>query len=268
MDGRYLLSYPESLGTPDYDRAGRRITREIEFPNRTKPVLHSSVQRLPNGRYRYSYRVQNAANARQAVRKFVVEIRSPQALADVRIGATPANWGAVLETHGNQYSKPGIVFEASGGSLLPGQEGAEFGFDSIAKPGITTVYSIGETQDEAAIASLPVEVRTQIERARRLGLGSVHIYGIGPKHPPDRNYYAVAADFVQMISRVELASGQSPFLQAVRASLTEYMEAVRNSTTEIEGVLLPQPELELEDTPKNDLETSVTEALRLSLDLD
>ncbi len=89
--------------------------------------------------------------------------------------------------------------------------------------------------------------------------------------PMRPSVFAATSVRASAAAAVQIVSGQSSPTSttlALGAVLSEYMEGVRNSTNEIEGVNLPKPQFEFKEKPQGDLEVAVLEALQMSLDIE
>ena len=305
QSNQLVLTWPEDLGSPSFERkpGARRIER-IDLNNRVEPSVSIAVRRSESG-FEYRYRVTNGETAEQPIRRLEMPVSAFRIGTDTIVApASWTNTAEPIPNTGVQgLAVPNVSMQylltedipkeilsellrnlpvllrwdadsrprggqAQFSAIPPGGQRDAFEVRSPLRPGFTTVYAFGGAPPELD-GDIPSVVREQA-RPILISRGQPAVT-IGPMIRAEASTREIVGDFQLGISRLaeegRLDAGSPAIHEALRA-LDGYMDYLRAAYTGMEDVPLADLQgspLAFRETPGNDLEAEVLQAMQLSL---
>jgi len=199
------------------------------------PEVVFAVAPTGDGRFHYTYKVENGTHARQPIGRISIldySDSSPQGAG--------AKWTAHVEPHKERdlgtpaVSASAIEWQSNSAapSIAPGSAMQILTIDSTSLPGFVSMALRGDSKSNEytpdAVASLPQEVRDQLARLLNTTSDARSSMVIGPRFPRDASPSAIAQNYsfgMQRLIRRGKLDANSPFVQKARALFNEQLQA-------------------------------------------
>jgi hypothetical protein len=232
------------------------------------PEVSSAVTTTGDGRFHYTYKVENKAHARQSIRKISLPDYS-----DSSPRGAGANWTAHVEPHNERdLTTPTVSVSAiewtsnsASPSIAPGNAMQGLMVDSTSLPGFVNMTFRGDSKSNEytsdVAASLPKEVRDQLARVMNPAWDSRNSMVIGPRFPKDTSPSTTAQNYslgIQWLIRRGRLNADSPFVVQAQALFNEQLQAG-------DQTLLSSRSLDFVKQAKPGLEEMIANALEIAL---
>jgi len=272
--GQYVFYDPPSAEYVVYyapDSAGEQSVQPtiLRFGTHSlvDPEVTFEVAPTGDGRFHYTYKVENGAHARQSIRKISIldySDSSPQGAG--------AKWTAHVEPHNERdLATPAVSASAieltpnsASSSITPGNAMQGLMVDSTSLPGFVSMAFRGDSKSNEytpdAAASLPKAVRDQLASVMTAALDAKSAMVIGPRFAKGTSQSTLSQNFdfgIQVLVRHKLLDPNSTFVQNARRVLGTQLQ----SNDEIQ---LNSASLDFTKDAKTDLEKEIANALEIT----
>jgi hypothetical protein len=230
--GEYVVYYaPESADASSAQPTILRFgTHSLVDPNVTFTVASTG-----NGRFHYTYNVENGTHARQSIRKVSVldySDSSPQGAG--------ANWTVQVEPHNERdLGTPAVSASAiewtsnsAAPSIAPGSATQGLTVDSTSLPGFVNMAFRGDSKSNEytpnAVVALPKEVRDQLANVMNPARDLQSAMAIGPRFAKGTSQSTISQNFdfgIQVLVRHKRLNANSPFVQNARKTLESQLQS-------------------------------------------
>jgi hypothetical protein len=241
--GEYVVYYaPESAdASPAQPTILRFGTHSLVDPDVTFAVAPTG-----DGRFHYTYKVENRAHARQSIRKISIldySDGSPQGAG--------ANWTVHAEQHSERdLGTPAVsasVIEwtsnSAAPSIAPGSATQGLTVDSTSLPGFVNMAFRGDSKSNEytpdAVVALPKEVRDQLANLMNPARDVQSAMVIGPRFAKDTSQSTISQNFdfgIQVLVRHKKLDANSSFVQNARKVLESQLQS--NDTIQLNSASL------------------------------
>lgn len=231
------------------------------------PEVTFAVAPTSDGRFHYTFKVENGAHARQSIRKISIldySDSSPQGAG--------ANWTAQVEPHNErELGTPAMSASAiewtsnsAAPSIAPGNAMQGLAIDSTSLPGFVNMAFRGDSKGNEytpdAVALLPKEVRDQLAMVINAARDAQSVMVIGPRFAKGTSQSTISQNFdfgIQVLVRHKKLDANSPFVQKARMVFSSQLQ----SNDEIQ---LNSASLDFTKDAKTDLEKEIANALEIA----
>ena len=239
--GQYVFFDPHAgevvvYYSPDSANASPAQSAILRFGTHSlvEPQVIFAVAPTGDGRFHYTYKVENGAHARQSIGKINIldySDSSPQGAG--------ANWTAHVEPNSERdLGTPAVSASAiewtanpTAPSIAPGSAMQGLAIDSTSLPGFVSMAFRGDSKSNEytpdAVAALPKEVRDQLASVMNTAWDARSSIVIGPRFPKDASPSAIAQNYsfgMQWLIRRGKLDANSPFVQRAQALFTQQLQ--------------------------------------------
>jgi hypothetical protein len=231
------------------------------------PKVTFAVAPTGDGRFHYTYKVENGAHARQSIRRINIldySDSSPQ--------GSRANWSTHVEKHNERdlgtpaMSASAIEWTSNSAapSIAPGDSITGIGIDSKSLPGFINMAFRGDSKSNEytpdAVASLPKAAREQLASVLKAAWDAKTAMVIGPRFARGTSQFTMSQNFdfgIQVLVRHKLLDPNSTFVQNARRILGAQLQ----SNDEIQ---LNSASLDFTKDAQTTLEKEIANALEIA----